>query len=307
MLMKRKIILTYVVIVLIALINALNYELFIFPNQFAPAGLNGICTMIQYVFHISVGYMSLLINIPLAIWVYFKVSRPLAVRSLVYVVVFSLALLALDQIDISEFVYVTDNGTSTVLGPLVAGVIYGFCYSMLVRASAYTGGTDFVAAAIHKYHPEKSIFGLIFLINAIVAMASYFVYDYKIEPVILCIMYSFTSSTISERQMRSGRSALRFEIMTEYPKEISDEIIHHLNHSATLLPGKGMYLGKETSVLVCVVNNTQAAALAAIVRRYPHTFSVVSQVREVVGNFKHMTNDGKIAKDFLDEGDGKAV
>jgi uncharacterized membrane-anchored protein YitT (DUF2179 family) len=60
-------ILTYAVIVLIAVIAALNYEIFIFPNRFAPAGLNGICTMIQHIFGISVGYMSLLINIPLAI------------------------------------------------------------------------------------------------------------------------------------------------------------------------------------------------------------------------------------------------
>lgn len=305
--MKRKIVLTYLVIILIALICALNYELFVFPNQFAPAGLNGICTMIQYVSGISVGYMSLLINIPLAIMIYFKVSRPLAVRSMVYIIVFSLALLALDYIDTSRFVYSTDNGTSTVLGPLVAGVIYGFCNSMLVRASAYTGGTDFVAAFIHKHHPEKSIFGLIFTINALVALASYFVYDYTIEPVILCIMYSFMSSTISERQMRSGRSAVRFEIITEYPKEIADEIIHNLHHSATLLPGKGMYLGKEVNVLVCVVNNTQAVSLSSIIQRYPHTFAMISQVREVMGNFKHLTNNGKVAKEFLDEGDGKAV
>ena len=81
-------ILTYAVIVLIAVIAALNYEIFIFPNRFAPAGLNGICTMIQHIFGISVGYMSLLINIPLAILVFFKVSKPLAVRSMVYVVSF---------------------------------------------------------------------------------------------------------------------------------------------------------------------------------------------------------------------------
>ena len=42
-------VLTYSVIVGIALICALNYKIFIFPNRFAPSGLNGICTMIQYV------------------------------------------------------------------------------------------------------------------------------------------------------------------------------------------------------------------------------------------------------------------
>ena len=56
-------VLTYLVIVGIAVICALSYEVFIFPNKFAPAGLNGICTMIQYVLGISVGYLSLLTSI----------------------------------------------------------------------------------------------------------------------------------------------------------------------------------------------------------------------------------------------------
>ena len=168
-------VLTYFVIVVLALVCALNYELFVFPNSFAPAGLNGLCTMIQYMTGISVGYMSLLINIPLAILVFFKVSKPLAIRSMVYVATFSLALLVLDEVDLSRFAYATDS--SVILGPLVAGIIYGSCYSLLVRASAYTGGTDFIAALIHKKHPEQSLIYLILTLNVCVALISYFVYD----------------------------------------------------------------------------------------------------------------------------------
>ena len=46
--------LTWVVIIGLALVCALNYQLFVFPNRFAPAGLNGICTMIQHLSGISV-------------------------------------------------------------------------------------------------------------------------------------------------------------------------------------------------------------------------------------------------------------
>ena len=305
--MNRKKVLTYFVIVVVAVISALNYELFIFPNKFAPAGLNGICTMIQYVFGINVGYMSLLINIPLALLVYFKVSKPLALRSMVYVVVNSVTLVLLDYVDLSAFVYITETGTSKILGPLVGGVIFGTCYSWLLKASAYSGGTDFIAALIHKKRPDQSVIGLIFTMNALVAIVSYFVYDYQMEPVILCILYSFTSSTVSERNTKSGRSAIRFEIVTDHPEELADEIIYKLHHSATLIPAKGMYLGRETNILICVVNKTQIAALSAVIRKYPNTFAVMSSVSEVMGNFKHVTNDGKIEKQFLDQGDGQAV
>ena len=298
-------VLTYVVIICIALVCALNYELFVFPNAFAPSGLNGICTMIQHVTGISVGYMSLLINIPLAVLVYFKVSKPLAVRSMVYVGTFSLALLVLDHVDLSAFAYSTES--STILGPLVAGIIFGSCYSLLVRCSAYSGGTDFVAALIHKVSPDKSVIWLIMGLNACVAAASFFVYDYKIEPVILCILYSFTSSTVSDRMVKNGRSAVRFEIITEHPEEISADIIHHLRHSATLIPAKGMYLGKETNILICVVNRTQVAAMHTIIRSYPNTFAVESQVGQVMGNFKHLTGKGTYEVELLDQGDGQVV
>jgi uncharacterized membrane-anchored protein YitT (DUF2179 family) len=166
--MKAKKVLTYFVIVVIACVCALNYELFVFPNSFAPAGLNGICTMIQYLFGISIGYLSLIINIPLALLVYFKVSKSLAIRSMVYIVTFSVAILVLDHVDLSRFYYATENGTSAILGPLVAGVIYGTCYSYLLKASAYSGGTDFVAALIHKVRPDKSVLGLIFTMNTLI-------------------------------------------------------------------------------------------------------------------------------------------
>ena len=299
--------LTYAVIVFIALVAAVNYEIFVFPNKFAPAGLNGLCTMVQHVAGISVGYLSLIINIPLAIWVYFEISKPLAVRSMVYVGTFSVALLVLDKIDLSSLYYVTENGTSAILGPLVAGIIWGSCYNILVQCSAYSGGTDFIAAIIHKRKPEQSLFYLIFTLNTAVALISFFVYDYKIEPVILCILYSFMSSTVTDRLTKNGRSAVCFEIITDFPNEISDEIIRKLHHSTTLIPARGMYSGRETNMLICVVNKTQVTAVTRILRKYPHTFAIMDPVSEVVGNFKRLDSDGRQEKQFLDSGDGKAV
>ena len=295
---------TYIVIALIAFIAALNYEIFVFPNKFAPSGLNGICTMIQHIFGISVGYLSLLINIPLAIAVYIFVNKPLAIRSMVYVVTFSLSLVVLDKVDLSFFHYATDTGTSTILGPLVAGIIFGYCYAFLVKCSAYSGGTDFIAALIHKKNPEQSTLWIIFALNVVVALCSYFVYDYRIEPVILCIMYSFMSSTVTDSVARGSREAVRFEIITDYPQQIADEIILKLHHSATMIPAKGMYLGKETSILYCVVNKSQINALSKIINSYPKTFAVMDSVSEVMGNFKRMDSDGKEEFSILDSGDG---
>ena len=298
---------TYLVIIAVALAASVSYELFIFPNQFAPSGLNGICTMIQHVTGISVGYLSLLINVPLALWCYHTVSKPIALRSMVYVVTFAIGLLILDHVDLSAFAYSTDNGTSKILGPLVAGIIMGYVYSILMKASAYSGGTDFISAIVHKYHPDKSVLAMSFSINVFIAIASYFVYGYQIEPVILCIIYSFASSTVGERLQKSGREAVCFEIITDYPEEISQEIIQKFHHTTTLIPAKGMYSGRETNMLICVVNKTQATAISRIIRKYPRTFAVMDLVSEVMGNFVNLSGDNKPVKVMLDSGDGKTL
>ena len=151
------------------------------------------------------------------------------------------------------------------------------------------------------------MFYLIFSLNVVVALLSYFVYDYRIEPVILCILYAFTTSTVSDKLNKNGRSAVCFEIITDYPEEISREIIDKLHHSTTLIPAKGMYSGRETKMLICVVNKTQVAAISAIVRRYPNTFAIMDPVSEVMGNFKRMDSGGKEERHLLDSADGKAV
>ena len=298
---------TYFVVAMIAFVAAVNYELFVFPNSFAPSGINGICTMIQHVFGISVGYLSLLVNIPLAIWCYIEVSKPIALRSMVYVVTFSVALLVLEHVDLSAFAYSTENGTSRILGPLVAGIIMGYCYNLLIKASAYSGGTDFISAIIHKRNPTKSVLGISFILNVIVAVSSYFVYDFQMEPVILCIIYSFASSTVGDKLTKSGREAIRFEIVTDYPNEISKEIINKTHHTTTVFPAKGMYSGRETNVIICIVNKTQAASVSRIVHKYPRTFAIMSQVNAVMGNFKNLNTDGSKVVAILDSGDGKTL
>ena len=298
---------TYAIILLLAFGNAVSYHLFVFPNRFAPSGLNGLCTIIQELFGLNVGYLSLIINIPLALVVFRLVNRKLAFRSMVYVLVFSAMLVVLEKVDLSNFAYSTDNGTSTILGPLVAGIISGFVYGILVKCSAYTGGMDYVASLVRIKRPDLNFFYVTFVINVAVAFISYFVYGYQIEPVLLCILYSFMSSTVSDNMLKSGRSAIRFEIITDTPEELSQAIIEKLHRSATLIPAKGMYSGQEKNILICVINKSQIAALSKIIRNHPNSFAIMSSVNEVMGNFKKLNTESKENKDFLDSGESSAV
>ena len=272
--------------VLCAILMGFNYELFIFPNAFAPAGLNGLATMVQYLFHFSIGYFSVLINLPLLLIAWRRLDRVFAIRTLIFVLSFSATTLLLRNVDFTPIAYHTDNGTSAILGPVAAGVINGAIYTVVLRCSGSTGGTDIVAALIRHRHPEASLVWLIFSLNAVVAAISYFVYGMKFEPVILCLIYCYLSSRISGGLLKMGQKALKFEIVTDQAEALGQALMRELHHGATLLHAEGMYSSREKGLLICVVNRHQVVAFHEILARFPGSFAYVSDVNETMGNFR---------------------
>ena len=297
--MTKKVV-SYLVITLLGLVLALAYQLFVFPNNFAPAGLNGIFTMIQYVFGFKLSNASILLNIPLFFIVYFKVSKAFAIRAMTFLVSFSASLMLLDLVDLSPFVYSTT--ISALLGPAVGGMISGFCGYYMHRMGSCCGGTEFIAKLIHKKNPSFNFFSIIFGLNVVVACISYFVYDYKIEPVLLCIIYSYFSSSIRDNMNRKYQGAIRCEIVTNEGEKLGHEIIDKLHHSVTKIPGTGLYTGKDKDVLVCVLNPTQLNELTKIVKNYPDSFVTVTHVNTVMGKFARLDSHNNPEKDPFDHG-----
>ena len=294
---------TYIVIVIAAVLMALNYELFVFRNAFAPAGLNGLATMVQELFGFSVGYFSLIINIPLCVIVFILGERKMAVRSFVFTAVFSFALLMFRSglPDVSGIAYHTDNGTSIVLAPVAAGVINGLLYGLVFRRNGSTGGTDLIAVILRKRFPSMNMVWLIFGLNTFVALISFFVYDLKFEPVIMCILYCFITSRISDMILKGFKKQIKFEIVTDNAEEISKEIIDKLQHTATLVHGKGMFSGEEKDVLICVVQKHQVVQLQRIIRKYPATFAYMEEVNEIYGNFNTTSRFKTIGADNVQD------
>ncbi len=278
----------YALLILIACCMALCYQIFIFENSFAPAGINGIATMIQYKFNFSVAYMSLIINIPLCVLAFVFLEKDFAARTTVFALTFSVALLLLQfkVIDLSFLSYKTDNGTSTILAPIASGVLNGIIYGTAIRLNGCTGGTDIVAALIHKKWPEQNLLWIIFAINTGVAITSYFVYDFKVEPVVLCIIYSFLTSQVSDSIIRGSRQRVKFEIVTNEAETISNEIMTKLKHSVTVVPAMGMFSGQETEMLICVVQKHQVVEMERIISAHPGAFAYSTFTNETLGNYE---------------------
>ncbi len=277
-----------VVCVFAAVLLALSYEIFIFPNQFAPAGLPGIATMIQHIFNFNAGYMMYLFNIPLLVAMILLGNKEFTIKSAIFSMVFSGALLVLGSLDLSRLTYHTENGTSLILAPIAGGVISGYCYGIVFRRGGSTGGTDLVAALVQHRCPEQNILWIVFIINTLVAVSSFFVYDMKYEPVILCLLYCFISSKVGDIMLRGFKEAIKFEVVTDRPEELEEDILQSMGHGVTEIRAVGGYTHEKKTMLICVVNKHQIVQFQRILKKYPGSFAYLSSVKETVGNFRHI-------------------
>ena len=140
---------------------------------------------------------------------------------------------------------------------------------MVMRRDSSTGGTDLLAALVHHVRPEMHIIWIVFAINAIVAALSYFVYDFKIEPVILCLIYCFLSSHVGDTMIKGFKEAVKFEIVTDKPEELSAELLKHMKHGVTEIPAVGGFTHSNKTLLICVVNRHQIVAFQRIIQQFP--------------------------------------
>ena len=280
----------YLQIVFSAILLAFVYYVFIITNNFAPAGLNGIATMIQYKTGFSISYMSLLINIPLSALAYFFVQKDFAVKTLLFSVVYSVSFLLLQNSDFS-FIQYNALGHDTIYPVILSGVMSGAVYGTCFRNNASTGGTDVVSRYINKIRPNTNFFAVTFILNGIVAVSSIFVYSegtLNYKPMALCILYCFLSSFVGNLLLKSTKTAYKFTVITPNRKELVEEITEHLHHGCTEIEAIGSYTGSKKTVLICIINKHQLNDFQKILAKYPDTFSYFEVVSETYGNFKHI-------------------
>lgn len=280
----------YINIVFAALLLAFNYYVFIVANNFAPAGLNGIATMIQYKTGFSISFMSLLINIPLSVAAYFFVQKQFAVKTLLFSLVYSISFLALQNSGLA-FIQYNAQGHDTIYPVILSGVISGVVYGVCFRNNGSTGGTDVLSRYINKVRPEINFFVVTFTLNGIVAMTSVFVYaeealNYK--PMALCILYCFISSFVGNLLLKTTKTAYKFTVITTHKDEFVTEITQKLQHGCTQIDAVGTYTGTKKSVLICIINKHQLNDFQKIVSKYNDTFSYFEIVNETYGNFKNI-------------------
>jgi len=173
-----------------------------------------------------------------------------------------------------------------VFACVATGVVSGLGFSIMLRRFGASGGTYAISSLIKKWKPETNIAYVSFLMDSSVVGIAFFVYGMKISPVMCTLINLFIANVVVDNMLAGLRNGYKFEIITEKPEELSQELIEKLGHGVTEIRVLGMYSHKEKYMLVCIIRKKQIGDMMKIVHRYAGTFASFTKVNEVFGRFK---------------------
>ena len=265
---------SYAQILLGSVIGAAAYPLFMTPNRIAPGGVTGIATILNHLFSLPVGTVSLVLNIPLFIIGYRSMGRIFAFRSLVATVLFSVF------IDILPLRPMTDD---PLLGTLYGGVLLGIGLGLIMRGGATTGGSDMVARMVHKRFSFISVGSFLFAIDCAVVIAAGF-----------CIgtteaLYALINIFLTARVMDiviigfSGNKACF--VISDRWQAIADRVMKEMGRGVTQLMSRGGYTGTARPTLLCVISRQEIMTFKRVLREEDeNAFVIIVEAHEAIGD-----------------------
>lgn len=284
-------------LVLGSFISALAINIFYVPVRLTMGGATGIAMIIYQVvlpvYKVPLGVLILALNIPIFILGIRKISRSFAWRSLIGTVIFSLVIDLTAPLMSPWFeTYINKpllNGRpDPLLYCVFSGVLFGLGIGIIFRSGFTTGGTDILAIVIKRKFPGFSTGQFLMILDAVIVMASAFIYRHAAEPGILLAMYSFIAMFLTAKSVDIMLEGFDFTrtayIISDQSQEIAERILHELGRGVTSLAGRGMYTGTAKDVLLCVLSSKQVPELKQIVESIDEAaFVIVVEAREVLG------------------------
>ncbi len=285
-LFSKKWFISYTLIIIGAFIMASGFVLFITPYKIVPGGVYGISIVLHHLFGTPVGLIALCFDIPLTL-IGIKILGPrFGVKTVVGFVFTAVFVDSLTYLWGEQPLVENDALLSSIFG----GVMVGLGLGLIFKAKATSGGSDIVAMIIAKY-TRLPLGQLMILVDSAIVFVGFAAFqDWKI-PLYSLIVIFITGKVIDVVLEGISYDKTLF-IISEKAEEIRNKIIVDLNRGGTFIQGKGMYNGKDRTIIYTVVNRREVAMLQEFIHKTdPSAFMTVINANEIIGEGFKSLND----------------
>lgn len=284
-------------LILGSILSSFAINIFFTPYMLTMGGLSGIGTIIYQLTgkgdFLPLGLIIGLLNIPLLILGWIKVSFKFVYKSIIGAAFYSF-FLTITEKQMAD--WYTKYFNNQIFGrhpdPLIfcifGGILFGIAVGLILKGGYTTGGTDILAVILHRRFQSLSLGSIILFLDSAIVTSTIFFY-FKIQPNVLVItMYSFIAMYLTTKFMDITLEGLQVGkvayIISDKQSEIAAQIFETLDRGATGIKARGMYSDAERDMLFCVLSSRQVPKLKEFVKIIdPKAFIIVTDAREVLG------------------------
>lgn len=256
-------------------ILALGINIFLNPSKISSGGISSIATILLYTFGIKLSVTSFLINVLLFFFGIKYLGKDAIIKTVIGIVSLSIFL------ELTSYLPIY-NG-EIILSTLAGGVLVGIGVGLVVRQSASTGGSDFLALIIHRFVPHISLARIILVLDLAVIIISGIVFK-SVTITLYSVLAMYISSIVTDSVVTFGDKAKAVQVFSVKHEEIAKNVISEFKRGITGIYTRGMYTGEEKIMLLCIVSPKELPRLVSRIKIYdPQAFVIISDIKEVLG------------------------
>ncbi|WP_336771630.1 YitT family protein [Paenibacillus sp. MMO-58] len=265
---------TAVVMTIGALLIAGAFNLFLIPHQLLSGGLSGVAMMIGYITGGNIGWLYLILNVPVLVWGWFIVGRRFIIWSMYTVLASTLFL---------QLIPVTAIAKDLVLASVFGGIILGVGTGMTLRYGGSSGGFDIIASIITRKR-DLPVGSIIFTLNGLVIAALVlYTQDWNLA------LYSLLSIYIAGKVVdiiHVRHIKVTAFIITTKTEEMLKKLLSH-PRGITIIKTRGAYTSAEQDMLMTVRTRYELAELRKTIASIDNrAFVNIVETVGVIGDFR---------------------
>lgn len=254
---------------------AFGVSMFLLPNTLSSGGFSGIATIFYYKFQISMGAMIILLNVPFFILAYFRLGKSFVLRAIIGTVLLSIFIDLLERI--------TPFTDDLFLNSIYGGIIIGIGNAIILRAKASTGGTELIILILRTFKKNIKTGNMLMIADIVIVAINILVFG-RIEIGLYSAIAIYIIGIIIDLLYEGVNFSKMILIISDMSEDIAKRIHTEIEKGATGLFGKGMYTGKEKTVVVCVASRREVMKIREIANEIDkNSFIVITNAREVFG------------------------
>lgn len=277
-------VLDYVMIAVGMISYAIGWTIFLLPNNIANGGVAGLASIIYWGTGIQVAATYFLMNVILLGIALKVLGWRFCIKTIYAVILLTIVTGVFRNLFPNPTLLHSEPFMACIIGGIFCGAGVGFGLSF----NGSSGGSDIVAAIIHKYR-DISLGRIILLCDIIIVTFSVVVL-HSWERVIYGYVTLFIVSFVIDQVVNVGRQSVQFLIISERYEEIAEKISGGtIPRGCTLIDAEGYYTGHKTKMILTVTRQREAPLVYRLIDDIdPHAFVTQSQVMGVYGNgFNH--------------------